>query len=90
MFNPVKLLGEVMSLAYLVNQNTDYCIFVSYSGHVNLLEVSIFPSKEEYQSEKRLYRSDIYLDDKRDIKSKKLLLEIKSTLESYLYPRLEE
>jgi len=37
-----------MRLAYLVNQNTDYCVFINFSGHVNRLSITIAESKKLY------------------------------------------
>lgn len=40
---------ELVYLAKLVEDNTDYCVFINYSGHVDRLEIEICESKLEYQ-----------------------------------------
>lgn len=90
MFKPVKLLGEIMSLAYLVNANTEYCVFVRYSGHIESLSVDICQGKSEDDFYIKIHDFDFYVDGRHGDDSEKLLLELKTTLEDYLYPRLEE
>lgn len=47
----IKLIMEIFALAYLVQDQTDYCVFVSYSGHVDSFEIDIRESKERWQKE---------------------------------------
>jgi hypothetical protein len=35
-----KLIGEITELAYEVNNKTKHDVFVTYSGHVNCIEVN--------------------------------------------------
>lgn len=42
------LVIRAMALAHLVNQYTDYCVFVNYSGHVQSVEIRITESKKLY------------------------------------------
>lgn len=91
MFKPVKLLGEVMALAYLVNENTDYCTMIRYAGHVDLIKITVFPNKENCTSDDCIYDSDFYVDGKHgELTPEQNLLDLKSTLEGYLLPRMEE
>ena len=46
-----KLIIEIMQLGYLVQRYTDYCVFVTFSGHVDQLEINIRKSKENWQTE---------------------------------------
>lgn len=90
MFNPVKLLSEVMSLAYLVNASTEYCTFVHYAGHVEALQVIIFPGKENCTTDKAIFDSYFYIDGRHKTNSEKLLFEVKNTLEGYLSQSIEK
>lgn len=45
-----RLIVEVMTLAFAVHENTDYCIFIDFSGHVNSFSISIRESKERWQN----------------------------------------
>lgn len=45
------LIGEIMVLAHLVNENTDYCVFVDYAGHVGKLSLRLCESKSNYTVE---------------------------------------
>lgn len=47
----IKLILEIMALAYLVNEHTEYCVFINYFGHVDSLDIKIRESKERYNSE---------------------------------------
>ncbi len=46
----IKLILEIMALAYLVNEHTEYCIFIRYSGHVDSLDIQITENKERYNT----------------------------------------
>lgn len=46
-----KLILEIFALAYLVQVNTEYCVFINYAGHVDSFEVDIRESKERWQNE---------------------------------------
>ena len=45
-----RLIVEVMTLAFAVHENTDYCVFIDFSGHVNSCSISIRESKERWQN----------------------------------------
>ena len=53
---------ELLWLAVLVDQKTDYCVFIRYSGHVQWLEMEIRESKANY--DKEVAESRIILHDK--------------------------
>jgi len=44
-----QLVLRIMRLAYLVHENTSYCAFIRYSGHVDELQVEIRRSKDIWQ-----------------------------------------
>ena len=90
MFRPLKLLGEVMALAYLVNANTEYCTFVRYSGHTEDLSVDICQGKDAAGRDIKLHDFDFYVNGRHGCDSEKILLELKTTLESYLFPDIKE
>ena len=56
------LIAKIMVLGFLVNQRTDYCVFVRYSGHVHKLEVEIARSKNCYNAV--VLDSEFYTDEK--------------------------
>ena len=81
---------EIMNLAYIVDQETEYCVFINFSGHVQGLEVEIRESKSNWSTkvaEMDFYAfwnekyKDIPYDD---LKAKKLVLE--SILENHDIP----
>lgn len=49
---------KMLHLAYLVQAETDYCVFIRYSGHVNNLEIEIAESKERWQN--KILQADVY------------------------------
>jgi len=55
-----ELVIEIMVLGFLVNQNTDFCTFVDFSGHVNHLRIDIRKSKSLYTEE--LCDTQFYID----------------------------
>jgi hypothetical protein len=55
-----KLVAEILQLAMAVNFQTDYCVFVDFSGHVSELTIRIVESKENYKE--RVCTSRTYLD----------------------------
>lgn len=44
-------MAEIGYLAYVVNAETEYCVFFEYSGHVDLIRIQICESKERYNTE---------------------------------------
>lgn len=72
---------EIMNLAFLVHQETEYCVFIDWSGHVDQLSISIRESVANYQTKVcelefytywKLNQKNIPYDD---LKAKKLVLE---------------
>jgi hypothetical protein len=45
-----QLIIEIMHLAYLVQRNTNYCVFFSFSGHVETFEIRITESRQNWQN----------------------------------------
>ncbi len=86
-FNPIKLIGEVMALAYLINSNTEYCTFIDYSGHVDKLEISVRKSKDDTKT--KLYNSEFYVDGRHGIHDpEQELINLKKALEGFIYPNI--
>lgn len=56
-----KQMAEIAYLSYLVNAETNYCVFFEYSGHVDLVRVQICQSKDRYNEE--IASSDHYRSD---------------------------
>ena len=48
--NKKRKIMEIMNLAFLVHQETEYCVFIDWSGHVNQLSISIRESIENYET----------------------------------------
>lgn len=46
-----RLIAEIMYLATVVNFETNRCVFLDMSGHVDTLRISVRESKEVYQVE---------------------------------------
>jgi len=46
-----ELILEIMALAYAVDQRTDYCVFCEFSGHVEMLSISVRESRARWQNE---------------------------------------
>jgi hypothetical protein len=68
-----KLTSEIMTLAYMVNEVTEYCTFVRFSGHVNRVAVTIAKGKKDYSN--HIIESDFRTDGKVE-----RLLSVKETL----------
>ena len=46
----IKLVLEAMTLGYLIQDQTDYCVFMYYSGHVDSFDIDIRESKENWHN----------------------------------------
>ena len=55
-----ELLTQIFELAIKVNRETEKAVFVDYSGHVHLFEISIRKSKRKYLDFE--YRNSCYID----------------------------
>lgn len=75
----IKLMQEVIFLAMQVQEQTDYCVFVNFSGHVKSLDIDICKSKKDY--EKGIAKTHIYLNHEGSIDR---LKEVKATLLGFL------
>lgn len=65
------LVGEIQTLAYLVNTKTDRCVFVEYAGHVDVLEVDVRLTKEKKYGDPDNIREGIWFgraDEKNNLK----------------------
>ena len=47
----IRLIMQIFALGYLVQEHTDYCVFMNFSGHVDSFEIDIRESKERYNNE---------------------------------------
>ena len=45
-----RLVVRLMHLAYMVHENTDYCVFINFSGHIDRIEISIRESMKNWQT----------------------------------------
>ena len=50
MLERTRLILKIMHLAYLVHEKTNYCIFFSFSGHIDSFDLDIRESKERWQA----------------------------------------
>ena len=84
-----KLLMEIIGLAILVNENTELCVFVDFSGHVKSIDVRIFPSKsEEHTQGEKLYSASSYYEEESWMEEGSALANlqaIKEVLSGYLF-----
>lgn len=53
-----KLVIRILHLAYLVHVETSYCVFISFSGHIDSLDISIRASRENWQQ--RVLETEFY------------------------------
>jgi hypothetical protein len=51
---------ELIGLAMKVQETTEYCVFIQFSGHVNNLEIDISKSKKNYKD--RVIESEFRTD----------------------------
>ena len=58
-----RLTLKLMHLAYLVHTQTHYCVFISFSGHVDFLGLSIRESKDNWQE--RVLEAELYAQYKK-------------------------
>lgn len=68
-----KLLAEIMYLAAVANFETNRCVFLDMSGHVDTLRISVRQDKEMYQNE--LAKSEMSLKPMKLIEDDPKLLE---------------
>lgn len=53
----LKLSCEIFVLALLINERTDYCVFLNYAGHVDSIDIRLMESKENYNE--RIFETEI-------------------------------
>jgi len=85
-----KLVMEIISLAVLINENTELCTFVDFSGHVGKISVRVFRSKSEEhtQGDHKIYSADSYYTKESWMEEGECLAklqEIKEVLSGYLF-----
>jgi len=89
----IKLILEIFTLGYLIQDQTDYCVFMDFSGHVDSFSIDIRKSKKNYQikvceTELQDRFLELYYKDKNDhlnyLKSRRDVL--KSILENHEIP----
>lgn len=54
-----RVVQEIMNLAFLINQRTEMCVFIRFSGHVGGLDIDISESKNNYT--RSICESDRYI-----------------------------
>ena len=47
----IQLITEVITKSVILNDKTDTCVFIDYSGHIDRLKIRITESKENYNNE---------------------------------------
>ena len=85
-------IADIMTLAIMTHIHTEQCVFVSFSGHVQLLTVSIRKNTVEYETEiakRELYIKPCTLTTKTeyDAFERQLLVElthVKQSLEAFI------
>lgn len=86
-----KTVMELIGLSILINENTDYCSFVDFSGHVDKVKIRVYRSKEQcVETSDRIYGADLHYDPiKTPWKTEEEILsglnEAKRVLSGYLY-----
>jgi len=85
-----KLVMEIISLAVLINENTELCTFVDFSGHVKTIGVRVYPSNSEEHTKNisKLYSGDAHYNDESWMKEGKSLTQLqamKEVLKGYLF-----
>lgn len=58
----LNCLHKIIDLCERLEEEKGYCVFISYSGHVDLVGVSVRYSKEQYGVV--IYNSEFYTDSK--------------------------
>jgi len=85
-FKPVM---ELIGLSILINENTDYCSFVDFSGHVDKVKIRVYKSRELCMEQSgRLYVADMYYNATEWQSEEQILSEFeeaKRILSDYLY-----
>lgn len=74
----LKLSCEIFVLALLINERTDYCVFINYAGHVDSIGIRMSESKKNYNEE--IFETEIKTNflKRRDENSDDLLNFLKS------------
>lgn len=86
-----KQVMELIALSILINENTEYCSFVEFAGHVEKVDIRVYKSKEQcIEQSDRLYKASLHYDPvKTEWKSEKRILveleDAKKNLHGYLY-----
>lgn len=57
-----QIMGDIMQLAVLINNMTEYAVFVDYSGHVNSVTVNIYKDKKDVWSKDPITHDVLYAD----------------------------
>lgn len=62
-------IAELMRLAFMVHQKTDFCVFINFAGHVQLVDINIRKSTDNWDA--KVADCKFYINtDCEDIKSK--------------------
>lgn len=79
----LKLISDIQILSIQVSTTTKADVFLRYSGHVNLLEISYH--KDGWSEDKEEYiHKDIFMNNEYKTTIKKELIKIKEILEGLL------
>lgn len=84
-----KLVMELIGISVLINENTEYCSFVDFSGHVGKVKIRVFKSKELcIDRSDRIYVTDLYCNVPEWKSEDQIISELedaKKILSGYLY-----
>lgn len=88
-----QLLADILHTAMRTHTNTNRCVFVTFSGHVDLLEISIRESQKNYSRvlmQKTIHTQPMYPSEMRnpELFKERLHLQlnqIKNVLESFIH-----
>ena len=70
---------EIMNLAYLVQSETEYGVFIHFSGHVDNLAIKITESKDNWQD--KVATSEFYTARATDSRLNDIIATLKAFLE---------
>lgn len=74
-----KLVSEIIMLAMKVQDETEHCVFINVSGHVEKIEIQVTASKNDYHN--KIAESEFRMGERASIER---LNEAKDTLLSFI------
>lgn len=82
----LKLISDIQILSIQVSTTTKADVFLNYSGHVNLLEISCYKDgwNKDNEEQAKYYYKDLYMNIYSDKTILRELIKSKETLEGLL------